>query len=96
MKYLSNVVSLRYFPERCNGCTRCIEVCPREVFKMDHKKARIQDRDLCIECGACANNCEPGAIEVNAGAGCACAILNSLISGGEPCCNTQEKDGQCC
>ena len=34
MKYLSNVTTLRYDPEKCAGCGRCVEVCPQGVFEM--------------------------------------------------------------
>jgi hypothetical protein len=39
-----------------------------------------------MECGACTNNCEFGAIEVKAGVGCAAAVIRGMISGGEPEC----------
>lgn len=93
MKYLSNVVSLRIFPEKCTGCKRCLEVCPRTVFEMKDKMAIIVDHDLCIECGACANNCEFEALMVNAGVGCATAVINGLIKGSEPkCCETDSSE----
>jgi ferredoxin len=86
MRYMVNVVSLELFPERCTGCGRCLEVCPHEVFAQDGKTVRIVDRDRCIECGACMMNCSFGAIRVNSGVGCAAAIINGLIKGGEPEC----------
>ena len=86
MKYLTNVVTLEYSPEKCTGCRRCLEVCPRQVFEMRDKKAFIQDRDRCIECGACANNCEYEALQVQAGVGCATAIIQGLLTGTEPDC----------
>jgi NAD-dependent dihydropyrimidine dehydrogenase PreA subunit len=96
MKYLTRVVTLEYFPEKCTGCQRCVEVCPRNVFFIRNKKARLIDLDNCIECGACANNCEFEAIKVNAGVGCAAAILNSLIQGGAPCCGKGDSGSSCC
>ena len=87
MKYLKNVVTLELDLSKCTGCGRCIEVCPREVLYLKDRKASIADRDLCIECGACANNCEYGAITVDAGVGCADAIITSMITGGEPVCD---------
>lgn len=87
MRYLSGVSSLVFYQENCTGCGRCIEVCPHAVFTMENKKAVLTDRDLCMECGACANNCEFGAIMVDAGVGCAAAIINSMITGGEPSCD---------
>lgn len=87
MRYLSNVTTLEFFPEKCTGCWRCIEVCPHQVFIMNGKKAAIDDKDLCMECGACMMNCAFGAISVNAGVGCASAIINGMLTGGEPTCD---------
>jgi NAD-dependent dihydropyrimidine dehydrogenase PreA subunit len=96
MKYLANVATLKYMPEKCTGCGRCVEVCPRGVFDMQDKRAAITDRDLCMECGACAMNCEFGAITVNAGVGCASAIINSILYGGEPSCDCSGPGSSCC
>ncbi len=59
-------------------------------------RAAITDKDLCMECGACAMNCEFGAIAVNSGVGCAAAIINSLINGGPPTCDCSGDSGSCC
>ncbi len=100
MKYLADVTTLEFSAEKCTGCGRCVEVCPHSVFEMDEKKAKLLDRDLCMECGACANNCEFGAITVDYGVGCAAAIINSMITGGEPSCGCGGDDdrssGACC
>lgn len=98
MKYLADVTTLEFFPEKCTGCGRCVEVCPHGVFRMADKKATITDRDLCMECGACAVNCEFGAVKVDYGVGCAAAIINSMITGGEPSCDCSgsENKGSCC
>jgi len=98
MKYLANTASLEIFPERCVGCGICIEVCPHGVFAIENKKAVILDRDQCMECGACVNNCAFGALNVDKGVGCASAIINSIISGGEPSCgcSSGNKAGDCC
>lgn len=96
MKYLANVATLHYDREKCAGCGRCVEVCPRGVFAMQGKRAEIIDRDLCMECGACAKNCEFGALAVNSGVGCAAAIINSMITGGEPSCGCGDSTSGCC
>lgn len=97
MRYLADVTSLKFFPDACTGCWRCIEVCPHAVFIMNSKKAAISDRDSCMECGACAKNCAFGAITVNAGVGCASAIINGMITGGEPSCGCgNDKTEACC
>lgn len=51
-----------------------------------------------MECGACVNNCAFGALDVDKGVGCASAIINSIISGGEPSCGCSggNKAGDCC
>ena len=92
LKYIPNVVSLKLDIERCTGCRRCVEVCPRAVLRMENKRVAIADRDLCIECGACANNCEPGALSVNEGVGCATAIINGMLTGTEPTCGCSESE----
>ena len=45
---------------------------------MESRKARIVDGDACMECGACARNCEREAITVRAGVGCLEALVRSL------------------
>jgi len=60
------------------------------------KKAAISDKDRCMECGACVRNCVFGAITVNAGVGCAAAIINGMITGGEPSCGCGDTQNACC
>lgn len=98
MKYLANTASLEFFPDRCAGCGMCVEVCPHGVFTIEDRKAVILDRDRCMECGACVGNCAFGALTVNKGVGCAAALINSMISGGEPSCdcNGKDKKSNCC
>lgn len=84
--YLKNVVTLAYDESKCIGCSLCVNVCPHQVFAMDGRKAVIIDRDRCMECGACAGNCPVGALSVNAGVGCAAAIIQGFLTGKEPTC----------
>jgi NAD-dependent dihydropyrimidine dehydrogenase PreA subunit len=96
MKYLANVTTLQYSRDKCTGCGRCAEVCPQRVFEMRDKRAAITDKDRCMECGACALNCEFGAISVNAGVGCAAALINSMVTGGPPSCGCGDTAAGCC
>lgn len=99
MIYLADVTTLKYVPGKCAGCGRCVEVCPRGVFVMKDKRAAITDRDLCMECGACARNCDFSALTVNAGVGCAAAIINGMLTGSEPTCGCSDDAkgaGRCC
>jgi len=66
----------------CNGCGRCVEVCPHEVFAMHDHVARIVSRDTCMECGACRMNCSEEAITVDSGVGCAAALIAQMARGG--------------
>jgi len=88
MVYLKDVVTLNLNEEKCIGCGMCIEVCPHAAIGMNSVgRARIQDRDACMECGACSRNCPFEAISVQAGVGCAAAVINSLLG---------RKEGECC
>jgi NAD-dependent dihydropyrimidine dehydrogenase PreA subunit len=93
LKYLENVATLSLDAEKCVGCERCMEVCPHGVFDVAGGKALITDKDLCMECGACAMNCPTDAIKVKVGVGCAVAVRNVWGTDGEPYCDC---DGNAC
>jgi len=93
LRYLPNVVTLTLDVQKCTGCARCVEVCPHEVLAIEDQRARILDRDACMECGACAMNCPPQAITVQAGVGCASAVLNGMLRGSEPTCDCCSDSG---
>ena len=69
LRYLEAVSTLKLNDDLCVGCTLCTQVCPHNVFEMGGRKARIVDRDGCMECGACVKNCPTQAISVNPGVG---------------------------
>jgi NAD-dependent dihydropyrimidine dehydrogenase PreA subunit len=81
LRYLEDVVTLQFDQSKCTGCRQCTLVCPHAVFAMDGKRAVLVDRDACIECGACARNCDFEAIRVRAGVGCAAGIIQSWFRG---------------
>jgi ferredoxin len=80
LRYLE-MNSLKYDKEKCTGCGMCVMVCPHRIFKMEGKKAYVSDPGKCIECGACVKNCAFDAILVDAGPGCAAAVIASKFSG---------------
>ena len=85
--YLKDVTTLKVLDDKCIGCGFCLTVCPREVLRLNSGTVQIADRDSCIECGACARNCSVEAITVQAGVGCAQAIINAALG---------RKNGACC
>lgn len=52
---------LEFFPDRCNGCGRCLTVCPRGVHSID-EEGHIVNQSLCSSCGQCTNSCYAGAL----------------------------------
>ena len=99
MRYLQDVVTLRYAADKCVGCRRCTEVCPQAVFALQGRKAVVTDLDACIECGACRRNCAAGAISVDAGVGCAAAFINGILRFGDAdkgTCDCGDSSSDCC
>ena len=85
--YMKDVVTLELDPALCHGCRMCTRVCPHNVFEIIDKKARIINRDYCMECGACEKNCPEHAISVRSGVGCAAGIINGILRNTEPSCD---------
>jgi NAD-dependent dihydropyrimidine dehydrogenase PreA subunit len=78
-RYLEEA-TLHYDADLCIGCGNCLNVCPHHVFELGKAKAVCRDRGGCMECGACALNCPSGALQVQAGVGCAQAILYGWLA----------------
>jgi len=87
LRYISGVASLNLDQNLCIGCRTCSRVCPHAVFSYQNSKAVIEDGDGCMECGACARNCEQNALTVQPGVGCAAYVIQTWIKG---------KDAACC
>ena len=43
--------------DRCNGCGKCVKLCPQEAISGEKKKAHVIDETKCIKCGACYESC---------------------------------------
>ena len=60
--------NIPWFPtvsaELCDGCAKCLEVCPKEVFELnENEKAVVVEPFLCIVgCCFCKSACDPHAI----------------------------------
>ena len=50
--------------DRCTGASECIQVCPRNVFRMNGLKRKVEvvRPDDCIQCGACIVQCPRDAL----------------------------------
>lgn len=94
--YLKNVVTLALDSEKCVGCRMCTLVCPHAVMVMENGMARIDERDACMECGACAQNCPTEAVTVDVGVGCAAAVINFALGRSAECCCDIDNKGSCC
>ncbi len=77
--YLKDVVSLALDQKKCVDCGMCLIVCPHAVLGTNNGHAQIENRDACMECGACARNCPTEAVTVQAGVGCAAAVINAAL-----------------
>jgi Pyruvate/2-oxoacid:ferredoxin oxidoreductase delta subunit len=94
LTYIPNVVTLQLDEEKCTGCAMCLLVCPHAVLSMNDGHAQIENRDACMECGACAQNCPTEAVTVQHGVGCAAAVINTAL-GRDPsscCCVIEPKE----
>ncbi len=53
---------LKFTEDHCNGCGKCINVCPQNAIKISGDKVKI-DRVRCNGCMKCADVCYTGAME---------------------------------
>ena len=81
MMRLSDLNTLQFESELCNGCGMCVNVCPHGVFVLNRHVVKPVGADACMECGACQGNCPTGAIAVESGVGCAAAMFWAAITG---------------
>lgn len=54
-------------PEKCSGCTDCMEECDEDAITGKKGFIHIIDSDLCENCGKCAEVCEENAIVMQDG-----------------------------
>ncbi len=81
MAAAQEINTLEYFAEHCINCGMCSVVCPHGVFEPGNKMARLARPHLCMECGACRQNCPTEAIAVDSGVGCAAAMIRAVLRG---------------
>lgn len=54
--------TLHILPEKCNGCSECLEECPEEAIEGKPGFIHMIDNDLCERCGKCADICPQNAV----------------------------------
>jgi NAD-dependent dihydropyrimidine dehydrogenase PreA subunit len=87
LRYIRNVVTLSLEETKCIGCGMCLQVCPQAVLARNGgRRVTVRDRDACMECGACQKNCPTGALSVQAGVGCAAAVINGMLGRDSTAC----------
>jgi len=57
---ISREPQLAFFPEKCIGCMRCVEVCPTGATTVRNGEMKY-DAGRCNVCGKCAEECYAGA-----------------------------------
>jgi len=54
--------------EKCNGCGRCIEVCPQNILEIEkigrRRFAHCIDEEICIACSECSKVCPKHAVRI--------------------------------
>ena len=48
---------LEFYPDRCIGCGKCLEVCPTGAQGVDAEGAHVIDREACVNCMKCVDTC---------------------------------------
>lgn len=60
-----NQFDVELVEQRCTGAAECVQVCPRDVLKMDGsaRKVQIARPENCLRCGACIVQCPDDALQ---------------------------------
>jgi NADH-quinone oxidoreductase subunit F len=56
---------LKIDPKRCNGCGRCLKVCPVDAVEGEKKQPHMIVDEKCITCGSCRDVCPRNSVQVH-------------------------------
>ncbi|OYT59029.1 4Fe-4S ferredoxin [Thermoplasmatales archaeon ex4484_30] len=59
----SGDITIKIDHDKCDGCGKCVEECPVDVYEVQNGKSFATKIDECIECCICVDACPNGAIE---------------------------------
>lgn len=74
---LSAHAVLMHYENKCIGCGKCFEVCPKGAHKMEDGR-HIIDRSLCVSCGKCAESCFASALVMSSRAYTVDEVMNEI------------------
>jgi NAD-dependent dihydropyrimidine dehydrogenase PreA subunit len=57
-----SVYLIKVDKKKCNGCGKCFDYCPVNVFKVINKKSSPLHPENCLGCGTCLAVCDTNAI----------------------------------
>lgn len=60
---MSRKPQILYNPVKCIGCGYCLDICPQHAHWIEDGR-HVVDRRRCLACGACAEQCFAGALEL--------------------------------
>ena len=50
--------------DKCQGCGKCVQVCPKSLIEVVDGKARIEEPDRCDGLAGCIKRCTADAITI--------------------------------